>query len=141
MVVAPYLINKLPPDSSMVKFVVTSVGAEPVILIGHVPVAPVPLGEGMSVPIAKPKFVLAAEAVDAFVPPLERGTGELSWVGGTNPAVSNEFEKLARLIACVFLHLSALLFLILVVQVLFACQQITLSCLVCIQPQKAYPYQ
>ena len=41
---------------------------------GHVdrisPEAPVPVGEGTSVPIASPKFVLAPEAVVAPVPPL-----------------------------------------------------------------------
>jgi hypothetical protein len=43
-----------------------------------VPDDPVPVGDGISVPIAKPRLVLAAEAVEAFVPPLERGTTEFN---------------------------------------------------------------
>ena len=44
--------------------------ALPVTLILQVPDAPVPVGEGTSVPIATPKFVLAPDAVVAPVPPL-----------------------------------------------------------------------
>jgi hypothetical protein len=41
-----------------------------------VPDDPVPVGDGISVPIAKPRFVLALAAVAAFVPPLAIVTGE-----------------------------------------------------------------
>ena len=52
----------------MVRPLVT-VAALPVMLMFQVPDAPVPVGEGMSVPIANPKFVRAPDAVDAPVPP------------------------------------------------------------------------
>ena len=45
----------------------------PVILIPQVPDAPVPVGDGTSVPMAKPTLVLAAEAEVALVPPLAIG--------------------------------------------------------------------
>jgi hypothetical protein len=70
IVVAPYLITKFAPDCSIVKFVVIKAGADPVMLIGHVPVAVDPEFGGTS------KFVLAADAVEAFVPPLAIVTGE-----------------------------------------------------------------
>jgi hypothetical protein len=76
---------------------VVALAALPVISIFHVPLAPVPVGDGTSVPmtvpiadlaaaefaaintasptVVDPKFVLAVAAVDAFVPPLEIGTG------------------------------------------------------------------
>lgn len=127
IVVAPYLINKFEPDCSIVKFAVTKVGADPVILIGHVPDDPVPVGDGTSVPITNPRFVLAAEAVEAFVPPLAIVTGEFNWLGGTPPELSKLLEKLAKFIAWVILRLSASLFQILVFQVLFAYQQTILS--------------
>jgi hypothetical protein len=126
-VVAPYLINKLAPDCSIEKFVVTKDGADPVMLIGHVPDDPVPVGDGTSVPIARPRLVLAADAVEAFVPPLERGTTEFNCVGGTPPELSKLLEKFAKFIAWVILRLSALLFQILVFLVLFAYQQIAPS--------------
>ena len=107
IVVAPYLIKRLPPDSTIVKLVVTKVGAEPEILIGHVPLAPVPVGLGTSVPISKPRLVLAVAAVDAFVPPLEMGTGELRLVGGICPDESRLLAKFARFIAWVIVCLSA----------------------------------
>jgi hypothetical protein len=66
----------------------------------HVPLAPVPVGDGTSEPITvpivdlaaaalaainkasptavDPKLVLAADAVEAFVPPLEMGTTEFN---------------------------------------------------------------
>jgi hypothetical protein len=109
MVVAPYLIIKFPPDSKTEKLVV----AKPVALIPHEPDAPVPVGEGTSVPIARPRFVLAADAVDAFVPPLAIVTGALSWLGGIPPEESRLLEKLAKFIAWVILYLSAFLFQIL----------------------------
>ena len=114
--------------------------ALPLMLIGHVPLAPVPVGLGISVPIAKPRFVLAADAVDAFVPPLEIGTGEFNCVGGTPPEESRLLAKFAKFIAWVIVCLSALLFQILGFQVLFAYQQTTLSCLACNQHRLAYPY-
>lgn len=46
----------------------------PVMLIPQVPVAPVPVTLGTSVPIATPKFVLAAEAEVAAVPPFAIGS-------------------------------------------------------------------
>jgi len=127
IVVAPYLITKSAPTCSIVKFVVTKDGADPEILIGHVPDDPVPVGDGTSVPIASPRLVLAAEAVDAFVPPLESGTTEFNWVGGTPPELSKLLEKFAKFIAWVILRLSALLFQILVFLALFAYQQTILS--------------
>ena len=127
IVVEPYLITKFAPDCSIVKFVVTKVGADPEILIGHVPDAPVPVGDGTSVPIASPRLVLAAEAVDEFVPPLESGTTEFNCVGGTPPELSKLLEKFARFIAWVIFGLSALLFRILIFQALFAYQQIAPS--------------
>jgi hypothetical protein len=124
IVVAPYLITKFAPDCSIVKFVVTKDGADPVILIGHVPDDPVPVGDGISVPIANPRFVLAADAVEAFVPPLETGTTEFNCVGGTPPELSKLLEKFAKFIAWVIFGLSALLFQILVFLALFAYLQI-----------------
>ena len=81
MVVPPYLNTKFPPDSIMLKLAVIKLVADPefpVTFIGQVPEDPVPVGEGTSVPIKSPKLVLAADAVDAFVPPLEIVTGALS---------------------------------------------------------------
>jgi hypothetical protein len=121
IVVAPYLINKFAPDCSIEKFVVTNDVAEPVTLIGHVPVAVVPAFGGTS------KFVLATDAVEAFVPPLEIGTTEFNCVGGTPPELSKLLEKLAKFIAWVIFGLSAFLFQILVFQAVFAYRQITLS--------------
>jgi hypothetical protein len=48
---------------------VVAVAALPVIDIPQVPLAPVPVGPGTSVPITKPKLVLAFAAVEAAVPP------------------------------------------------------------------------
>ena len=121
IVVAPYLINRFAPDCSIEKFVVIKDVAEPVTLIGHVPVAVDPEFGGT------PRFVLASAAVAAFVPPLETGTGEFICVGGIPPELSKLLEKLARFIAWVIFGLSAFLFQILVFQALFAYQQIALS--------------
>ena len=57
-------------------------------MILHVPEAPVPVGEGTSVPITKPRFVLAAEAVVAAVPPLAIGKVPVT------PAVKDSPEQL-----------------------------------------------
>ena len=62
----------------------------PVTLIPQVPLAPVPVGEGTSVPIAKPRFVLAAEAVVAAVPPLATGKVPVT------PAVKDSPEQLVN---------------------------------------------
>ena len=121
IVVAPYLITKFAPDCSIVKFVVTKDGADPVMLIGHVPVAVVPAFGGT------PRFVLASAAVAAFVPPLAIVTGEFNWLGGTPPELSKLLEKFAKFIAWVIFGLSALLFQILVFPALFAYQQTILS--------------
>ena len=121
IVVAPYLITKSAPTCSIEKFVVTKDGAEPVMLIGHVPVAVDPEFGGTS------KFVLALAAVEAFVPPLAIVTGEFIWLGGIPPELSKLLEKLARFIAWVIFGLSALLFQILVFLALFAYQQTILS--------------
>jgi len=51
-----------------------TVAALPVTLIPHVPEAPVPVGEGTSVPITNPRFVRAPEAVVDPVPPLATAT-------------------------------------------------------------------
>jgi hypothetical protein len=79
--VAPYLKYNLPPDSTTENAAVTrfvafvalvelvAVAALPVTLIAHVPEAPVPVGEGTSAPIARPRFVRALLAEDAPVPP------------------------------------------------------------------------
>jgi hypothetical protein len=81
MVVAPYLITKFAPTCVIVKLVVAKLPADPLALpvtfIAQVPDAPVPVGEGTSVPIASPRFVRAVDAVDAFVPPLASVTGAL----------------------------------------------------------------
>ncbi|CAB4132807.1 hypothetical protein UFOVP252_1, partial [uncultured Caudovirales phage] len=53
---------------------VVAVAAFPVTLIPHVPDAPVPVGLGTLVPMTSPRFVLAADAVDAPVPPFATGT-------------------------------------------------------------------
>ena len=128
IVVAPYLITKLAPTCSIVKFVVTKDGADPVMLMGHVPDDPVPVGDGTSVPIASPRLVLAADAVEEFVPPLAIVTGAFIWLGGIPPELSKLLEKFAKFIAWVIFGLSALLFQILVFLALFAYQQIILSC-------------
>lgn len=47
-----------------------AVAALPEMLIPQVPEAPVPVTDGMSVPMVNPKFVLAVAAVVAPVPPL-----------------------------------------------------------------------
>ena len=51
-----------------------AVAALPVTLIPQVPEAPVPVGEGMSEPIARPKLVRAFAAVVEPVPPLATAT-------------------------------------------------------------------
>ena len=51
-----------------------AVAAFPEMLMPHVPEAPVPVRDGISVPIASPRFVLALEAVVAPVPPLATAT-------------------------------------------------------------------
>jgi hypothetical protein len=51
-----------------------TVAALPVILIPHDPEAPVPVGEGTSVPITKPRLVRAPEAVVEPVPPFATAT-------------------------------------------------------------------
>lgn len=43
-------------------------------MIAQVPLAPVPVGDGTSEPIARPRFVLAPDAVDDAVPPLAIAT-------------------------------------------------------------------
>ena len=86
--VEPYLNTSLPPDSWIVKLVVATcvadvavvavvavvalvaVAAFPLMLMPQVPEAPEPVGEGTSVPMAKPNAVRASEAVVAPVPPL-----------------------------------------------------------------------
>ena len=81
IVVAPYLNNNFPPLSSIVKFVVKSLGVDaavPVVFwfnVGNeVNDAADPLGAKTSVPITKPRFVLAPAAVVAPVPPLATAT-------------------------------------------------------------------
>ena len=54
-----------------------AVAALPEMLIPQVPDAPVPVSEGMSVPIANPRFVRAPEAVDAPVPPFKTAKMEV----------------------------------------------------------------
>ena len=53
---------------------VVAVAALPVMLMPQLPLAPVPVGEGTSVPMARPRLVRAADAVVAFVPPLAIGS-------------------------------------------------------------------
>ena len=61
----------VPPAITFVAFVaLVAVAALPEMLIPQVPDAPVPVVEGMSVPMTNPRFVRAPEAVDAPVPPL-----------------------------------------------------------------------
>jgi hypothetical protein len=113
MVVAPYLKINLPPDSSTVKLVVASlvafvafvafvalvaVAALPLMLMFQVPDAPVPVGDGTSVPITSPRFVRAFAAVVAPVPPLATFsvpatvTAPVVVVLGVSPVVPNEIE-------------------------------------------------
>ena len=106
MVVPLYLMTRFDPYCSIVKFVVTrdiAEPAEPDTLIDQFPVAPVPVGDGISVPIWSPKFVLAVDAVDAAVPPFEIGVGALSAEGFMPPDESKLLAKLAKLTACVIL--------------------------------------
>ena len=81
IVVAPYLNNNFPPLSSIVKFVVKSLGVDaavPVVFwlnVGNeVKDAADPVGAKTSVPITRPRFVLAPEAVVEPVPPLATAT-------------------------------------------------------------------
>lgn len=85
-VVAVTLLAIVPPDTTFVAFVAlvalvavvadvadvadVAVAAFPLILIPQVPEAPVPVSDGISVPMSKPKLVRAVEAVVAPVPPL-----------------------------------------------------------------------
>jgi hypothetical protein len=81
IVVAPYLNSNLPPDSSIVKLVVSNLGVEaavPVVFwlkVGKdVRLAAEPLGARTSVPMTKPRFVRAVAVVVAPVPPLATAT-------------------------------------------------------------------
>ena len=81
IVVAPYLNINLPPLSSIVKFVVKSLGVDaavPVVFwlnVGkEVKDAADPLGANTSVPITKPRLVLAPDVVVAPVPPFKTAT-------------------------------------------------------------------
>lgn len=66
--VPPFAIATVPVTLPDVVAVV-AVAAFPVMLIPQVPEAPVPVGLGMSVPIANPRLVRAAGAFAAPVPP------------------------------------------------------------------------
>ena len=81
IVVAPYLNINFPPLSSIVKFVVKSLGVDaavPVVFwlkVGNeVKDAADPLGANTSVPITNPRFVLAPDVVVAPVPPFKTAT-------------------------------------------------------------------
>jgi hypothetical protein len=84
---------------ALVAFV--AVAALPEMLMPQVPEAPVPVGLGISVPIAKPRFVLAADVVVALVPPLAIGTCAFSADGATPPDESRLFAKFAKFTAWV----------------------------------------
>jgi hypothetical protein len=81
IVVAPYLNINFPPLSSIVKFVVKSLGVDaavPVVFwlnVGNeVKDAADPVGANTSVPITNPRFVLAPDVVVAPVPPFKTAT-------------------------------------------------------------------
>jgi hypothetical protein len=81
IVVAPYLNINLPPLSSIVKFVVKSLGVDaavPVVFwlnVGNeVKDAADPFGANTSVPITNPRLVLAPDVVVAPVPPFKTAT-------------------------------------------------------------------
>jgi hypothetical protein len=79
---------------ALVAFVAfVAVAAFPDIEIPQVPDAPVPFGLGTSVPITKPKLLLAAEELDAPVPPLETGTAL------TSPSVASKRPDESKLFA------------------------------------------
>ena len=68
------LVTNVPPPAGFVAVaalpdVDEDVAALPEMLIPQVPDAPVPVNDGMSVPIARPKFVRAVAADVAPVPP------------------------------------------------------------------------
>jgi hypothetical protein len=83
-----------PPDAGFV-----AAAAVPLILIPQVPDAPVPVKLGISVPMARPRAVLAAEAVVAPVPPFAIVTAPLSAEGLTPPELSKLLAKFARFTA------------------------------------------
>lgn len=62
-----------------------AVAALPLMLIFQVPEAPVPVVDGMSVPIARPRFVRATDAVVAAVPPFAIGNAPVTPVVKGSP--------------------------------------------------------
>ena len=85
---------------ALVAFV--AVAALPEMLMPQVPDAPVPVGDGTSEPIARPKLVLAVDAEVAPVPPLATGrapdTSEVSTTCAKDVFVPSDLRT--RLAVC-----------------------------------------
>ena len=78
-------VTPVPPFATAT--VPETLAAFPVMLMPQVPEAPEPVGEGTSVPIARPNEVLAAEAEVAAVPPLAIGNAVPDKVTASVPEV------------------------------------------------------